>query len=253
MSRPFVFVATPCYGGQVHQAYMQSIIGLMQHARSSFFDVTLAMLGNDSLITRSRNTLVAAFLDMPQATHLLFVDADISFDPRQVERMLRFSEDVVAGIYPLKVLDWDHVRATRQRDQESNWGEEDALRYCGTPCEAGESEIRDGFVTGVHAGTGFMLIARNAIQRVIASYPELRYSSMLVYPPVRGNQTCHAVFDCMIDPDTGTYLSEDYAFCWRWRRTGGKVWLDTTGRLTHTGAHDFHGNPAPRYAARLQP
>jgi hypothetical protein len=249
MTRPFIFVATPCYGGQVHQAYMQSVIGLMQHARSSFFDVTLAMLGNDSLITRSRNTLVSAFLDMPQATHLLFVDADISFDPKQVERMLRFGEDVVAGVYPLKVLDWEHARVTGQRQ----WGEESALRYCGTPCRDGEAEAREGFVTGIHAGTGFMLIARRAIQRVIAAHPELRYSQMLVHPPVRGNRIDHAIFDCMIDPDTGTYLSEDYAFCWRWRRTGGKVWLDTAGRLTHTGVHDFHGNPAPRYAAQLQP
>jgi hypothetical protein len=251
MTRPLIFVATPCYGGQVHQSYMQSIIGLMQHARGSFFDVTLAMLGNDSLITRSRNTLVSAFLDMPQATHLLFVDADISFDPKQVERMLRFGEDVVAGVYPLKVLDWEHVRVTGQRG--SAGGEEAALRYCGTPCEADEAESREGFITGVHAGTGFMLIARTAIERVIAAYPELHYTGMLVYPPTRGNRSYHAVFDCMIDPDTGTYLSEDYAFCWRWRRTGGKLWLDTTGRLTHTGVHDFRGNPAPRYAAMLQP
>lgn len=250
MTRPFVFVATPCYGGQVHQAYMQSVISLMQHARSSFFDVTLAMLGNDSLITRSRNTLVSAFLDMPQATHLLFIDADISFDPKQVERMLRFGEDVVAGVYPLKVLDWDHMRGTVSR----SWGEEAALRYCGTACTGEEAETRDGFITGSQAGTGFMLIARTAIERVIAAYPELRYSRMLVYPPAAtGNRSHHAVFDCMIDPDTGTYLSEDYAFCWRWRRTGGKVWLDTAGRLTHTGMHDFRGNPAPRYAAMLQP
>jgi hypothetical protein len=249
MARPLIFAATPCYGGQVHQAYMQSVISLMQHSRSSFFDVSLAMLGNDSLITRSRNTLVSAFLDNPQATHLLFIDADISFDPRQVERMIRFGQDVVAGVYPLKVLDWNHVRTTG----EQGWGEEAALRYCGTPCEAGEAEKLEGFVTGSQAGTGFMLIARSAIEKMISAYPELSYRSMLVYPPVRGNQSYHALFDCMIDPDTGTYLSEDYAFCWRWRRIGGKVWLDTTGRLTHTGVHDFRGNPGPRYAAMLQP
>ena len=65
MQRPFVLVATPCYGGQVHQLYMQSVIALMQQAHRGSFDVSLALLGNDSLITRSRNTLVSAFLDMP--------------------------------------------------------------------------------------------------------------------------------------------------------------------------------------------
>lgn len=246
MNRPSVFVATPCYGGQVHQLYMQSVIQLMQHARESFFDVTLGLLGNDSLITRSRNTLVSAFLDS-LSTHLMFIDADISFDPRQVERMLRFGEGVVAGIYPLKVLDW--VGAAGR----PGTAEQPALRYCGTLCEADEAERREGFVTGKQAGTGFMLIARETVLRMINSYPELRYTGMLVYPPQRGNRSYYALFDCMIDPDTGTYLSEDYAFCWRWRRIGGKVWLDTTGRLTHTGPHDFHGDPDPRYAAMLQP
>lgn len=246
MKTTSVFVATPCYGGQVHQLYMQSVIRLMQHARESFFDVTLGLLGNDSLITRSRNTLVSTFLDT-QATHLMFIDADISFDPRQVERMLRFGENVVAGIYPLKVLDWAGAGG------RSGTAEEPALRYCGTICDDGEIERRDGFVTGRQAGTGFMLITRETVLRMINAYPELRYSGMLVYPSQRGNRSYYALFDCMIDPDTGTYLSEDYAFCWRWRRIGGKVWLDTAGRLTHTGPHDFQGDPEPRYAAMVQP
>jgi len=246
MKTASVFVATPCYGGQVHQLYMQSVIQLMQHARDSFFDVMLGLLGNDSLITRSRNTLVSAFLDT-QATHLMFIDADISFDPRQVERMLRFGEDVVAGVYPLKVLDWVGAAGRPGADVEP------ALRYCGTACTGDEVERRDGFVTGRQAGTGFMLIRRETVLRMINAYPELRYSGMLVYPPQRDNRSHYALFDCMIDPDTGTYLSEDYAFCWRWRRIGGKVWLDTSSRLTHTGAHDFHGNPAPRYNGQARP
>lgn len=249
MSRPFVLVATPCYGGQVHQLYMQSVIQLMQHARASGFDVSLALLGNDSLITRSRNTLVATFLDMPQATHLLFVDADIAFDARQVERMLAFGEDVVAGMYPLKVLDWDNARPVMASGVAE--GEEAALRYCGRICDEAEREARDGFVTGIYAGTGFMLIARAALETMGAAYPELRYTNVQVFPPARANSRQFALFDCLIDPQSGAYLSEDYAFCWRWRRLGGKLWLDTQGRLTHTGPHDFHGNPGPRFASLL--
>lgn len=243
MSRPLVVVSTPCYGGQVHLLYMQSVIALMQYASGSFFDVGLALLGNDSLVTRSRNTLVSNFLDMPQATHLLFVDADISFSPDQVARMLQFGEPLVAGLYPLKVLDWQQAAGRGRAGQE-----EDALYYCGLPCTGEEREDRDGFVTGHYAGTGFMLIAREVLETMTAAYAGLGYSGTHAYTEgPRSNRQHYALFDCLIEPGTRTYLSEDFAFCWRWRQLGGKVWLDTRGRLTHTGSHDFHGNPEPRY------
>jgi hypothetical protein len=57
----------------------------------------------------------------------------------------------------------------------------------------------------------------------------------------------YALFDCMIEPETGHYLSEDYTFCKRWRAIGGKVWLNTKSSLIHIGAHEFLGNPAVRY------
>ena len=60
------------------------------------------------------------------------------------------------------------------------------------------------------------------------------------------------MFECLIDRDTGLYLSEDYAFCQRWRDIGGEVWLDAAARLTHTGPHAFPGNAAARFAAQAQ-
>lgn len=70
-------VATPCYGGVVTQRYMQSVCGLMLAATHDSVAVSLELLGNDSMITRARNSLVATALDNPDATHLMFIDADI--------------------------------------------------------------------------------------------------------------------------------------------------------------------------------
>ena len=112
-TRPMVYIATPCFGGLVSQHYMQSVISLIQYAGQAGFDAMLALLGHDSLITRSRNTLVTQFLNTPAATHLLFIDADISFDPKQVHEMLAFDQDFVAGIYPLKVINWDNAALKR--------------------------------------------------------------------------------------------------------------------------------------------
>src|ERR1700722_9968438 len=100
--KPFILIGTPCYGGLVAQNYMESIIQLMSYAVTHNFEMTLAMNGHDSLITRSRNKILAAFLDMTQATHLMFIDADIAFQPADVHRLLQLDQDVVAGMYPIK-------------------------------------------------------------------------------------------------------------------------------------------------------
>ena len=244
--RPEIFIATPCYGGLVTQGYMQSVLALMTFAGPNGFDLSLGMLGNDALITRSRNTLLASFLTGTAASHILFVDADIAFEPPQVVRMLRAGKDIVGGMYPLKALHWDAGAQARCRTGEA--AETAALLYVGQSC-TGDALRHDGsFVSAVYCGTGFMMIARSAIERMVAAYPQTRCRSAHAYasqqaPPAEQ----FALFDCMIDPQTGEYLSEDFTFCRRWRDIGGTLWLDREGPLTHGGPHDFRGNPAARF------
>ncbi|MBB4199613.1 hypothetical protein CCR94_14940 [Rhodoblastus sphagnicola] len=254
MPEQHLFIATPCYGGMVTQRYMYSTVGLLNLGRELGVKVSLNLLGNESLITRGRNLLVSRFLDDASATHLIFIDADIGFDPAQVARMMAFDQEVVAGMYPLKLLDWN---SGLQRAVAGEAVETAPLRYVGAPCEGGEAEARDGFVTGTYAGTGFMMIRREALLTMAEAYPQLRYSASHAgsmhtgAPSFSPNQ--YAFFDCMIDPDTGVYLSEDYTFCRLWRNTGGKVWLDTQGALTHVGPHEFSGAPAVRDLAQAMP
>ncbi len=225
---------------------MQSTVGLMQHAAAWGIGVSVELLGYDSLVTRSRNTLCAQFLDTPAATHLLFIDADLGFEADQVRRMLCHDEDVVAGMYPLKLRDWDGA-AERQAEGEGLGTA--SLRYVGTPCTGAGRIERGGFVSGLYAGTGFMLIRRAALLRLIAVHPELRYTHTHTRATQAPSQHRYALFDCMIEPDTGHYLSEDYAFCRRWRDIGGRIWLDAQGALTHVGPHEFTGAPGLRYRA----
>jgi len=245
--KPFVFIATPCFGALLHQSYVQSLIALLQHLSAQDIRMTLGLLGHDSLITRSRNTLLARFLDTPEATHLLFIDADIAFDPQMVERMLRADKEVAAGIYPLKVHNWSAPARARVRGGEPL--DSAPLLYVGRLCE-GEALERDGaFATAVYAGTGFMMIRRDAVLRMVEHYPETRYRGIHAHTGTGASAgEGYALFDCTIDPETGTYLSEDYTFCHRWRAIGGKIWLDTEGSLTHVGAHDFVGAPLFRFS-----
>jgi hypothetical protein len=231
---------------------MTSVISLMQYAGESGFSVHIDLLGADSLITRARNTLLSRFLADNSATHFMFIDADIGFDPALVERMLRFDQDIVAGMYPLKTLRWD--APPRVRDREAP--ETATLQYVGKLCEGNEFERRGRFATGHYCGTGFMLMKRRAIELMIEAYPNSAYDADHIYAPTASRQPSYALFECMIDPETRTYLSEDYAFCQRWRDLGGKIWLDVEGSLTHTGPHHFVGQPELRFAVNdpnLQP
>ncbi|MGD0633120.1 MAG: hypothetical protein ABSA13_02400 [Beijerinckiaceae bacterium] len=245
--RPLVFIATPCFGGLVSQHYMLSVLGLMHHAAQVGFDATLALLGHDALITRGRNTLVSQFLAVPDATHILFIDADIRFEAQQVTSMLQFNQDVVAGIYPLKVINWNAQGVARAESGEAL--ETAPLEYVGSLCEGAELERRGRFATGIWCGGGFMLIKREAILKLIAAYPEARYKKVHAFGNAAAEEN-HLLFDCMIDKQTGVYISEDFGFCQKWRDIGGKVWLDTEGQLTHIGLYNFIGDPKLRFGPK---
>jgi hypothetical protein len=242
MSNPFILIGTPCYGGLVMHTYMQSVIKLMVYAGSKNFQLGLTTSAHDSLITRSRNSIVAFFLDQPHATHLMFIDADIGFEPEAVERMLDFDQDLVAGMYPLKVLDWSQIQQRAAAGANKDQLETAGLHYVGQPLPAGEREEKNGFVTGLYAGTGFMLIKRQVMEKMVQAYPETKYKRLQTYPPPRHvSDNQYNLFDCIIEPKTGVYLSEDFTFCHRWRQLDGKVWLDTKSYLMHSGSYDFQG------------
>ena len=226
--QPHIFVATPCFGGMVSQRYMISAIALLQLGERLGFKVTLDLLGYESLITRGRNILVSRFLDDPSTTHLLFIDADIGFDPTQVARMLEFDADVVAGMYPLKLNDWN----SGLRHAVNGEALETApLRYVGAPCrgrggrEPRRLRHRDLCRHRLHADPPAGLRPHDeGLCRICATAPPMS-------PRARATaRNQYALFDCMIEPETGVYLSEDYTFCRRWRDLGGKIWLDTPGR-----------------------
>ena len=242
--KPHVLVATPCYGGVVTLRYMHSVLGLVLYGLQHGIQISLETLSYESLITRGRNALVAKFLDKADASHLLFVDADIGFDPRQLARMLAFDEDVVAGMYPLKTLTWD--AAALARAQAGEVLDTAPIRYVGAVCEGEALQRRDGFVTGSYAGTGFMLIRRQVLLQMTEAYPQTRYTAIHTAPDATDSPHLFALFDCIIDPATGHYLSEDYTFCQRWRALGGLIWLDPQGVLAHVGPHDFVGSAAGR-------
>ncbi|MDE2029212.1 MAG: hypothetical protein KGI97_01475 [Alphaproteobacteria bacterium] len=249
--KPFIVVGTPCFGGMVSQNYTMSLLNLSEAAAREGFRMAVVMLGNDALITRGRSAIVAKFLDNPETTHLLFVDADIGFSVEAVTRMLKFGQDFVAGLYPAKIIDWHQLAQHFGRTPEAL--DEAGLAYVGALCEGAEARRKDGFATGTYAGTGFQLIKRDVFKRMIDAYPQSKYRSLHAFPrPSAPSDNLYALFDCMIDAESGVYLSEDYAFCRRWRAIGGEIWLDLESKLTHNGSYTYRGNAAARFMEGMQ-
>jgi hypothetical protein len=242
-------VATPCFGGQVSSIYAASLFKL-QIALRSYADIKLKleMQQNDALITRARANLVAAFLDDPAATHLLFIDADIGFEPEQVLRLIACGADVCAGVYPIKRIDWEKVRQTLAAGLPEPSAA--ALHYVLEVEDPNRVETRGEFVRVRYAGTGFLMIRRPALEKMCERYQSLRFRADHNYgDALAGSAHRVALFDCMIDPETGVYQSEDFAFCRRWIDMGGEIWADLASRLSHVGPTTYEGNLATQFKA----
>lgn len=244
MQSPLVVIATPCFGGQVGIGYMNSVLRLLA-AVGKEVSLSIVLYGNDALITRARAMLVANFLANPAATHLLFVDGDISFEPEQFERLLHQDKDFTAAMYPVRAIDWVRYAAGHGLGEKS---ETAGLNYVGALCTGEQLRVENQFATALYAGTGFQLIKRQVFERLAAAHPELAFTRIhSTIPQAADASRQYALFDPMIDPQTGEYLSEDYAFCRRWRALGGEIWIDLRSRLTHSGPADFRGDTTSRH------
>lgn len=239
--RPFIYLATPCYGGMANIVFMQSVLALQRACQARDVGLHVELMGGEALITRGRSRLAAHFLVHPKATHLFFCDADIGFAPDDVFRLLDAGKQVAAGVYPIKSIDWDKVRRAAKGGvpdlMSASLGY--VLRFLPDPNN--NVEVDDnGFANVAYAGTGFLMLRRDAVEKVTAAHPELKARMGDMGDKLAPEAVM--VFDTMIEPETGEYLSEDYAFCRRWRDLGGEIWADFGSRLTHVGHTAYVGS-----------
>lgn len=239
------FFATPCYKGLVTFQFFISFLKLSavlnQHGISHN---NMGFVTSDSLVTRARNSLVAMFLENKSATHLMFIDADIGFDPRDIVKMLKHDQDVVAGVYPKKQLNWEKIIKASQEakgDLEQAGAEfvMNLKSYSNNPKKPKYNQ-HGNLIEALDAGAGFILIKREVIEKIIKAFPQLRYNDNSRNDP-KYKPYYFSIFDTMIDPEDKKYLSEDFTFCRRWQSLGGKIWIDPTVKLTHTGDYTYTG------------
>jgi hypothetical protein len=204
--------------------------------------MTYSMMMNESLITRARNRFAYDFLET-NATHLMFIDADISWHPYDIVQMVRANVDVICGIYPKKEINWYDVHSAALRGVEP----EKLHDYTGSfVVNTIDKKDAKGAITDPieidRGGTGFMLIKRNVVETVANNVEHYSNDMYSIVSPEKAGVSIANMFDTSISSDDQRYMSEDYHFCDLARANGFRIWAAPWAQLTHTGTYVFTGS-----------
>ena len=207
--RRHLFIATPSHSGQVCCEHAKSLIQTLPALAQNGIAFTHSFIMHDAIIQDARNRLVSWFM-ASEATDMLFIDADISWEPAAALRLAMSPHDVIGGAY-------------RQK-------REDAEMYNVAGMKAGGTSA---LIQCAYLGTGFLKISRRAIEKLTAAHQDTKYQDM-------EGRDCYGLFDVRIAD--GRIVGEDALFCQRWREVGGKVFLDPDMTLWHHGEKAYRGN-----------
>ncbi len=243
--KPHVFLATPMYGGMCTGFFTQSLITAAKVLTENNVELSVSFLFNESLIQRGRNLLAHQFMQNNAATHLMFIDADIKFNPADIVHMLRADKDIICGIYPKKEINWHAVEQAVKDgvpvDQLKNKTGSMVVNLVGyegqVTVPAHEPlEIWNG-------GTGFMLIKKEVLVKMKEQLPAYRNDVKVLSGEITDWITEY--FACAIEPGVQRLLSEDYYFCWKAREMGIKIHAAPWVNLGHFGSYLFEGGLLP--------
>jgi hypothetical protein len=209
-----LFIAIPAYDGKINIKTAYNLASLMPKAGQLGVAVTLGDVSNCSIITMARNTLVHEFMKT-DATEMLFIDADVIATADDILRLMAQSsgKDITAGAYPRRAKDKMFFADLYYDDK-------------------GDLEFDGSLMRVKRVGTGFMMIQRHVIEKMIAAHPEWMYD-------FKGEQVC-SLFDFAIKD--GNYVGEDYLFCDRAGEMGFTAHIDVDISLPHVGTEAFTNN-----------
>ena len=228
-------IGTPMYGGMCTSEYTQSLLNLSESANKSGVKLTTIFLGNESLIQRGRNTIAHHFMNIPDATHLLFIDADIKFRTEDIVKMIAADKSLIVGPVALKGYDWEEIR------QAAVNGEDDIGRTGGVfniNKLSGIDMVDENTPFEIeHGGNAFMMIRRDVFETLKPHTPIYTNGGRSLPDGVE----IYDYFRVEINKDTNHLLSEDYFLCHSYRQLGGKVWCAPWVETGHFGSHLFNG------------
>jgi len=228
-----IYIATPMYNSTCSGYYARSLTDLVITLLQNGHEVHFQDVYNSSLITEARNFLTEDFLRKGY-DYMLFIDADQGFNPMGVLKMIEEDEDVIAGVVPLKIINWDGVL------QASRQGKIDLQNYTTAHNVVPLNDLqadRNKKIEVKSAGTGLLLISRKVFETLKPLVKTYKFSGTPCLNLNQGDSISN-FWDLYIDDD-GNKFGEDVNFCKLWRGTGGKVYTTFWPQATHIGNHVY--------------
>lgn len=206
-----IMIGTPAYGGMVHIDYLQCLF----EYTAAGLRYRLHTIGNESLITRARNTILSEFHSRRELTHLLFLDADTILPAAGVLRMLRAQVPVIGAPVALKGFDENGNRI---------WN-------------VGRCVGADGSLLKVeNIGSAALLLSREVCDALVQDAIDhgRTYARRRTLAGGADEAVQYDVF--RVGVQANEYLSEDYWVCRRLRTLGFDVLIDPSIVTTHYGS-----------------
>lgn len=251
MNKKKVLIATPIHSDHLIMQYVTSVFQIINNKESPF-EVNI-FWRRGSLVNRGRNELVGYFLES-QYEYIFFIDSDIvDFVDSFYKIALSYIEIeknnpllVLGAIYPIKHFNYNYVENETQIKQE-NW-QQVMLNYnvnihnleVNNDSIIDEADKNNGLVVCNSIAGGFMMFSRYVVNKMIEKYPESAYKNF-------ANDTLVAkknynLFHSFVEPISKFYLSEDYGFCYNFKKIGGLILANIKIKLSHYGEQVFNGS-----------
>jgi hypothetical protein len=256
MATTKITIATPAFGEIFYTPYVQSLLRLQGAAYQRKWAINHSTVSSP-YIADARNVLLTKWYDKSDATHLLFVDADMGFEPQLILDMIAFDKPVVGVIYPKRQIDLQRVTGLVAEGEKPERAIARAHEFIVRPLSGRQPRRAKGFIEVGGCGTGIMLIQRSAIATMLKMLPALSDTNAKKTSPLAaGLDRLIRAFDTIDVNDMP--LSEDFAFCYRWQTLcKGELWARADQAVTHIGLHRFSsrytdaGAGEPRVAVNI--